>query len=139
MGAVSANRVIPATPDQVWEVLGGFNGLADWLPLIAESVAEAGGRVRRLTTGDGAVITERMEHFSDKQREYSYSFVESPFAVDGYYATIRVHDVPGDPNSAEVHWSGRWHETGMSESEATELFTGIYEGGLEALHKALTS
>ena len=37
MAQASAAIAIPAPPDQVWQLIGGFGSLPDWLPNIARS------------------------------------------------------------------------------------------------------
>ncbi|WP_329284719.1 SRPBCC family protein [Streptomyces sp. NBC_01455] len=137
MASTSVSRVVPASPGRVWEVIGGFGSLPDWVPQIAESTPLEGGRVRRLVMGNGEVVVERLTGFSEGGRHYTYTIVEAPFPVAGYLATIRVHTVPGEPDSAEVEWSGRFHPLGSSDDEMVALFTGIYRGGLDALHTEL--
>jgi len=41
-------------------LIGGFNSLPDWISFIPKSELSEGGRVRRLETGDGAVVVERL-------------------------------------------------------------------------------
>ncbi|EFG64174.1 LOW QUALITY PROTEIN: conserved hypothetical protein, partial [Streptomyces sp. SPB074] len=96
-----------------------------------------GGRARRLRNEDGEVIVERMTAFEDSARHYTYTILEAPFPVRGYLSTLRVHEVPGAPGSAEVEWTGRFVPDGVSEEEAVALFTGIYDEGLTALEAAL--
>ena len=137
MASTSVSRVVPASPERVWQLIGGFDSLPDWLPYIAESAALEGGRVRRLANPDGEAIVERLVDFDDTERHYSYAILEAPFPVVGYISTLRVHEVPGQKDVAEVQWSGRFTPHGASEDEAVALFTGIYRDGLDALHKAL--
>ncbi|MFE9251767.1 SRPBCC family protein [Streptomyces sp. NPDC007088] len=137
MASTSVSRVVPATPEQVWELIGGFHSLPDWLPYIPESTPLEGGRARELHNADGEVIVERMEGFSNRERHYTYSILRAPFPVRGYLSTLRVHDVPSEPGAAEVEWTGRFTPDGVSDEEAAELFTGIYREGLEALHHTL--
>jgi hypothetical protein len=134
MASTSVSRVVPASPERVWNLIGGFHALPDWLPFIPESTPLEGGRVRRLRNPEGEVIVERMVAFSEAERHYAYAIVESPFPVTGYVSDLRVHAVPGQPEAAEVVWSGRFVPEGASEAQVVELFTGIYSDGLEALH-----
>lgn len=83
------------------------------------------------------MIVERMTAFEDSARHYTYTILEAPFPVRGYLSTLRVHEVPGAPGSAEVEWTGRFVPDGVSEEEAVALFTGIYDEGLTALEAAL--
>ncbi|MFH8440542.1 SRPBCC family protein [Streptomyces sp. NPDC018026] len=139
MASTSVSRIVPASPDKVWDLIGGFDALPDWLPYIPESVAAEGGRVRRLTNPDGDVIIERLVDFNDAERHYSYAILQAPFPVDGYVSTLRVHAVPGRDDIAEVQWSGRFNPDRAGEKEVVDLFTGIYADGLDALTKTLAA
>ncbi|MBO1413974.1 SRPBCC family protein [Streptomyces sp. FH025] len=139
MASTSVSRVVPASPEKVWSLIGGFDALPDWLPYIPESTALEGGRVRRLKNPEGEVIIERLVDFNETERHYSYAILQAPFPVTGYVSTLRVHTVPGREDLAEVQWSGRFAPDGVSETEAEDLFAGIYRDGLEALAQALTA
>ena len=130
MATASAFIDIPVSADKVWQLIGGFNSLPDWLPFIPKSELSEGGRVRSLQTADGAVVVERLEAFDNAGKTYSYSIVQAPFPATDYLATIRV-EAQGE--GARVTWSGRFAPVGVSEDEVAALFAGIYQGGLEAL------
>ncbi|MFJ7907218.1 SRPBCC family protein [Kitasatospora sp. NPDC096204] len=137
MASTSVSRIVRATPEKVWALIGGFDALPDWLPYIPESVASEGGRVRSLKNPEGEVIVERLVDFNETERHYSYAILQAPFPVDGYVSTIRVHAVPGRDDVAEVQWSGRFNPRGATEQEVVDLFHGIYADGLDALNKTL--
>ncbi|MEE4598026.1 SRPBCC family protein [Streptomyces sp. DSM 41524] len=139
MASTSVSRIVPASPDKVWSLIGGFGALPDWLPYIPESTPLEGGRVRRLKNPEGEVIIERLVDFNETERHYSYAILQAPFPVNGYVSTIRVHTVPGQENTAEVQWSGRFNPEGATEDEVVDLFTGIYRDGLHALHETLAA
>ncbi|MGW3510821.1 SRPBCC family protein [Streptomyces sp. NPDC000994] len=139
MASTSVSRIVPASPEKVWSLIGGFDALPDWLPYIPESVAVEGGRVRRLKNPEGEVIIERLVDFNETERHYSYAILQAPFPVNGYVSTIRVHTVPGRDDVAEVQWSGRFNPDNATEQEVVDLFTGIYRDGLDALHKTLAA
>ena len=130
MATATAFIDIPASAGQVWQLIGGFNSLPDWLPFIPRSELSDGGRVRSLQTADGAVVIERLQSFDNMGRTYSYSIEQAPFPATEYLATIKV-EAQGD--GARVTWSGRFEPVGVSNEEVEALFTGIYQGGLEAL------
>ncbi|QIY68023.1 SRPBCC family protein [Streptomyces sp. RLB1-33] len=138
MASTSVSRTLPAAPERVWQLIGGFGSLPDWLPYISSSTLEEGGRRRRLTNPDGDTIVERLVAFNDEERHYSYAIVEAPFPVTDYISTLRVHAVSGDPTVSEVQWSGRFVPANTAESEVVALFTGIYGDGLAALSKAVS-
>ena len=130
MATASAFIDIPASADEVWQLIGGFNSLPDWLPFIPKSELSEGGRVRSLQTADGAVVVERLEAFDNAGKTYSYSILQAPFPATDYLATIRVE---AQGQGARVTWSGRFEPVGVSDEEVVALFNGIYQGGLEAL------
>jgi hypothetical protein len=130
MATASAFIDIPASADQVWQLIGGFNSLPDWLPFIPKSELSEGGRVRSLQTADGAAIIERLQAFDNTAKTYSYSISQAPFPATDYLATIKVEALG---QGARVTWSGRFEPVGVSDEEVVALFTGIYQGGLEAL------
>ncbi|AWA40234.1 SRPBCC family protein [Pseudomonas sp. 22105] len=130
MATASATIDIPASAEQVWQLIGGFNSLPDWLPFIPNSELSEGGRVRTLQTADGGVVVERLETFDNAGKTYSYSIEQAPFPATDYLATIRVE---AQGQGAKVTWSGRFTAKGVSEEEVVALFSGIYQGGLEAL------
>ncbi|MCY9549742.1 SRPBCC family protein [Lysinibacillus xylanilyticus] len=123
---------IPASPDQVWQLIGGFDSLPDWLPYIPSSKVSEGGRVRSLANPDGDTIVERLEVFNHKERYYTYSIMKAPFPVTDYLSTIHVK-ADTDGKSSLVEWSGSFMPVGVSDQEAIDLFHGIYKDGLEAL------
>ncbi|MEU7641979.1 SRPBCC family protein [Streptomyces sp. NPDC039016] len=137
MASTSVSRIVPASPDKVWSLIGGFDALPDWLPYIPESTALEGGRVRRLKNPEGEVIIERLVDFNETERQYSYAILQAPFPVNGYVSTLRVHAVPGRDDVAEIQWSGRFNLDNATEQEVVDLFTGIYADGLDALHATL--
>ncbi|MFB7336934.1 SRPBCC family protein [Streptomyces adustus] len=139
MASTSVSHVVPASPQRVWDLIGGFDALPDWLPYIPESTALEGGRVRRLANPDGDVIIERLVAFDEVERHYSYAILQAPFPVTGYLSTLRVHSIAGRDDVAEVQWSGRFTPDGITDAEAEDLFAGIYRDGLDALHQALSA
>lgn len=50
MASTSVSRIVPATPDQVWQLVGGFHALPDWLPYIPRSTSLEAGAPAGCTT-----------------------------------------------------------------------------------------
>ncbi|MGF6572418.1 hypothetical protein ABH945_004539 [Paraburkholderia sp. GAS333] len=138
MATTFASIEVPVSASRVWQLIGGFNSLPDWLPFVPHSELSEGGRVRNLKTVDGETIVERLEAFDEKGRSYSYSFVQAPFPAKDYLATLSVQDVAGKEASV-VQWSGSFTPVGVSDNEVTELFHGIYVEGLAALKQSLAT
>ncbi|MFL1505407.1 SRPBCC family protein [Pseudomonas sp. O64] len=132
MATASSVIEVPVSADQVWQLVGGFNALPDWLPLIVKSEARDGGRVRHLETADGGVVVERLQSFDNVARTYTYTIEQSPFPVSAYLATLQVEALT--EASAKVTWSGVFTPAaGTTDVAVEELFAGVYSGGLEAL------
>ncbi|GAA2295475.1 SRPBCC family protein [Streptomyces kunmingensis] len=137
MTAASVTLDVPRDAGRVWQLIGGFGSLPDWLPYITESLPSEGGRVRTLTNAEGGVIVERLEAFDEADRAYSYSIVRAPFPVREYRSTLRVVDRGAD--GARVEWSGTFTPDGVTDAEASALFESIYRDGLAALSRTLTA
>jgi len=138
MAQASATITLPVAADRVWQLIGGFDSLADWLPYIPKSEVSEGGRVRHLANPDGDTIIERLEAFDNSERSYTYSILQAPFPVTNYLSTLRVVSIDGD-RSSRVEWSGEFTPAGVSDEDASRLFEGIYRDGLKALEATLTS
>ncbi|MFK8333011.1 SRPBCC family protein [Pseudomonas sp. BJa5] len=134
MATAQASIDLHIDADRVWQLIGGFDALPDWLPFVPHSALSEGGRVRTLKSIDGDTIIERLLDFSEAGRSYSYTILQGPAPVRDYQSTLRV--VPTG-EGARVQWSGSFVPVGISDAEATALFTGIYEGGLAALKQTL--
>jgi hypothetical protein len=84
MASAKATIDLHVPVDDVWELIGGFGSLPDWLPFIQKSTLTDGGRVRHLETLDGQSIVERLERYDFIGRSYTYSILQSPFPVRDY-------------------------------------------------------
>ena len=136
MSKVSVSMQLGASAERAWRVAGGFQGLMDWAGGLQSCTAEQGGRVRRLVTGDSAVIVERLEAFSESEKFYSYSIVESPLPVTNYQSTLKVIPVFGK-DECIVEWSSNFYPAPEAEAQMEALFTAIYQGSLEELKRTL--
>lgn len=131
MASTIASITLPVSADRVWQLIGGFNSLPDWLPYIPQSELSEGGRIRTLANPSGDAIVERLEVFNDEERYYSYSILKAPFPSRDYYATLRVK--PAGETTSVVEWAGCFAPVGVSDEEVVRLFHGIYTDGLQAL------
>tara|TARA_B100000029_G_C17479779_1_gene925114 strand:+ start:112 stop:534 length:423 start_codon:yes stop_codon:yes gene_type:complete len=134
MAKVSMRQSLPASANDVWGTVGTFSTINTWLPPIASCQADGDtvGSMRKLTTGDGAVVMERLDSSDAGARTYSYSITDSPLPLSGYSATIRVAE-GGDGSSAEVHWTSEFEPDGAPEADVVAIIEGIYQAGFDAL------
>lgn len=128
----------PVSADAVWAVVGGFDSLPDFDPTSRWSFLEAGGKDRRVGVVGGGEIVERLVHFDEARRTYSYIITELvglTFPFENYYSTITVEDVvPG--RSARLDWRG-WADVvpGRTFDEVETELLGIYRGIAATLKK----
>lgn len=132
MTQVSMSTPVNAAPDQVWRLIGGFDAMPDWHPLITRSDASEGGRVRHLTLADGAVVVERLLSFSESDRAYGYAIIGGPIPVANYRATLRVAARPGQPGSV-VEWASEFEPAGAPEADVVALIRGVFQAGFDQL------
>ncbi|HAT30366.1 MAG TPA: SRPBCC family protein [Janthinobacterium sp.] len=136
MVQVNVSVALAAPAARVWEFIGGFHSLAEWSSSIKSCVPERGGRVRRLKTTDGAVIAERLESFSEAEREYSYSIVSSPIPVRNYYSTLKVSGT-ADGAGCTVQWSSQFEAVEAIEQAMVDVFQHLYESAFVDLKRIM--
>lgn len=126
---VSKSTQIAAAPDAVWAIMGEFCSIADWHPVVAECELEEiyGEEHRRLVTGDGGVLLERLMGHDADAMTYKYEIIESPLPVANYISSIGV---TAEGDGSVVTWSSSFEASGASDEEAEAVITGIYEAGL---------
>lgn len=134
MNKVNMCTEVDAPPDAVWKMIGGFNTLPDWNPAVQRSELERGGVMRKLSLLGGGSIVERLEHFDNDDRVYTYSIIDAPLPVRNYVATLRVKDAGG--GKSLVEWSSEFEAaSGASETDAVQAIQNIFQSGLDNLRK----
>ncbi len=130
MANVKMSSHFNVAPDKVWDLIGGFNALADWHPAVEKSELEEGGTIRRLHLMGGGQIVEKLQQSDEDEHVYAYSILEGPLPVKGYVAQIRVRP---DGDGCEVEWSSSFEPAGASETDAVKAIQGIYQAGFDNL------
>ena len=131
MASARATLDLDASPDDVWQLIGGFGSIPDWVPTMSQSKLADGGRVRHLHDPDGHTFVEQLENYERAARRYSYSILQSPFAVTDYLATIVVSS--GERGGCHIDWCATFTPLGIGETEAETIFREIFAGGLKGL------
>lgn len=126
---------LAAPADAVWQVVGAFGTIHEWLPAIVGTKVQGQGvgAERYLSLPDGEKIVERLEARDDAARSYTYSILTSPLPVAIYTATIQV--VEDGPDACTVKWSSEFEPEHASDDEAAAVIEGIYNVGFEALRQ----
>lgn len=137
MGEVRVEEEVEAKPEKVWALVREFGGIKAWNDGIDSVEVEGSGvgSVRTIKMG-GIEIQERLEHIDDEGRTFSYSIVAGPVPVENYLASMTIHN-GGTPDQSKVTWQGSFDPKGVPEEDCAKLFTGVYQGGIAALRKAL--
>lgn len=135
---VSKNVTVNASPETTWKMIGDFNHLDVWHPVVIASKliqgdSQSAGAVRLLTLGNGATITEQLESNNNALRSYTYAITASPLPVADYVSTITVS--PAVDGKSTVTWSSSFDANGVEDAAAIKTISGIYDAGLGNLDK----
>lgn len=129
---------VGSSADLVWKIVGNFNGMSTWHPLVHASVLESaeGGVGRRVTIGGDRAghreLTERLVSYDASAREYAYTIIAGPVPFTDYVG--RFHVVPAGAGRCTVEYRGRYQPgAGRSESEASERIRTFYEAAFDNL------
>ena len=125
MPSAKATVDINLSPDELWQVIGGFGSLPDWISDVCQSKLADGGRVRYLHDQIGRTFVEKLERYDAAARSYSYSIVASPVAVSDYLATITVTGINGGRGS-HVEWSTRFTPPVSASKKLEKLLRGFF-------------
>jgi hypothetical protein len=131
MERVSRSIDLPAAADDVWAVIGDFNGLARWNAGVAASELSENGRRRTLSLKAGGSVVEDLVERDPAARRISYSFVQTPIPVTRHKATLEVTD--DGAGRCTVRWSCEFEPKGADPAALVATFTRIFDGGLQEL------
>jgi len=129
MASAKAEASIDRSPNDVWNVLRDFGGLADYMPGIDSCTVE--GDVRTVGTM-GIVAKEQLRELDDDTRRISYSIIESPITnMTSHLATVGV-DAEG--SGTHLTWTVE-----VEPDELLPIFRGMYEQTVVALKEKFES
>ena len=136
---------VARTPDQIWAIVGDFDSIARWHPLIASSPADHGNDI-----GSKRTITLRMEgepHFEEELAKYdaaAHSYMYRIEKVDpkvlpvtNYSAWFEVSDNPS--GGSTVEWRAAFYRgyplndppPDMNDAASVKAVTGVLRAGLD--------
>ncbi len=135
---VSKNITVNASPETTWKMIGNFNHLDVWHPVVVASKllqgnGQTAGAERLLTLGNGATITEDLLSLNNGAKSYTYKIVESPLPIANYVSTISVSSAADGKST--VTWSSSFDAKGVENKKAVDTIAGIYDAGLNNLDK----
>jgi mxaD protein len=143
---VTKTLTFDASASKVWTAVKDFNGLATWHPALASDEIVEGtnntvGAVRVLALKGGGTIKEKLLAYSDANRSFKYTILESVLPVSDYTSTFAVKSLGKGKSS--ITWSGRFKRKDVGDNPsdkendktAVDTITGVYQGGLDNLKK----
>ena len=145
MPLVEFNDVIDSDAERAWGVLKRFGDIAEWHPDIVESSIDNDkpdgmvGCVRKLTLGDGGIITERLLATDDRNRSLTYRFEQAPLPLDDYTLTVTVIPLTRQPKSF-LRWLATFDlREPDPEGRYESLMRGLIISGSDSLQAYLAS
>lgn len=117
---------IARSADEVWALVGRFDGLDQWMPGI--DACEMDGDVRKLQTM-GMELHEKLNVVDDEARRISYSIVQSPMPLEHHEATLTVTP---EGDHAQLEWAYEVRPDDMGAA-----FGPVYEGAAQAVKAQL--
>jgi len=121
---------------EVWRLVGPFDSLPRWHPLVSECPLEreqdSGAILRRIRLHDGTVIVNRLTGHSDSDRSYGYELVEGPLPVAFYRSTLRILERKG---GCTLDWSSEFDPGDAPEDEVRRRVESLIGPGVDALKR----
>lgn len=121
-----AEVTIARSPEDVWALVGRFEGLDEWMPGIDS--CEIDGDVRKLQMM-GMEIHEQLKDRDEAARRISYSIVKSPMPLEHHLATLTV---TAEGDGSRLEWAYE-----VRPDEMAAAFGPAYEGSVQAVKQQL--
>jgi Polyketide cyclase / dehydrase and lipid transport len=129
MGKVIRSAAYRVGSDDMWRRIGDFQRV-EWHPAIARSEQCDDGNRRKLTTIDGAILSESL--VSVGSRHYTYRSDESPLPVTDLVSTLRVRAT--NRGACVVECESEFDTAaGVADEDAGAMIARIHQTGLNAL------
>lgn len=126
MAEGKAEVTIARSPEDVWAVVGRFEGLDEWMPGI--DACEMDGDVRKLQTM-GMEIHEQLKERDEAAKRISYSIVKSPMPLEHHLATLTVTP---EGDGSRLEWAYE-----VQPDDMAAAFGPVYEGSAQAVKQSL--
>lgn len=130
--SVEKTLVINATADEVWGFAGGWTSLDNLVPTGIASILSNGNEVgsfRQVNLKGGGIVEEVM--INKGETHYTYIITKSPLPVSNYRSTLAVKDLGN--GKSEFTWRSVFFADGVSDAEANNIISGLYEGAVDVL------
>jgi hypothetical protein len=139
--------------EKVWAVMGDYDALSKWHPVVASSAADKGnteGSVRHLVlkAPDNPGFDEVLTKYDAAGHSYKYEIPKvdpKVLPVNNYTSTITVLD--NGKGGSTVEWKGAFYRGYMlndpppelNDEASVKVVRGVYRAGLDNLKKMVES
>jgi carbon monoxide dehydrogenase subunit G len=106
----------------VWEHIGDFGGLNEWMPGVDSCTVE--GDVRTLSVL-GMQVSEKLIKRDDAAKVLEYSIIDSPLNAESHLGRVSVFE---EGDGSRVTWF-----VDVAPDSLTDLLSGTYQQALDAL------
>ncbi len=130
---IDAERSVPASAHEVWELLRTFEGIERFVDVFDHTEVEGAGvgARRTCTMPDGRAWVEELASLDDEERTLTYTMVAAPLPIWEFEAGMRV--APEGDRHCLVTWWATFDAPGDEADEVQDELQGLYEMGLEGL------
>jgi len=135
------SAIIDAPTESIWKTLRDFGSIARWHPAVRDCLIEGGGpgdqvgAVRTIHLQDGTPLRERITALSDKDMSYSYSVIESPFALAYHSSTVSLLSVQASTMTFATWYVEFRLQQGDTQQMAGSIHSGVILPGFQGLIK----
>jgi hypothetical protein len=136
-GSVTKTIDLPASAEDVWAIVGDFNGLPNWNAGVLRSELSNDRKRRTLHLKVGGTVVEDLLEHDHAARRMSYSIIESAVPVSSHKATLTVKE--RGPGQSMVHWTCEFEPKGAPLETVEGIFSRIFEGGLKQLAEVVAA
>lgn len=135
MTQISMKTTLSASSKKVWETIRDFGRVGEYVTTITQTKTEGSGigALRTLSLRNEVRVVERLESLDDEKRTLSYSVLETPLAMKGYVATMKLRELGG--GQCELVWESTFQAEASEEARIKKAIERLYSLGFEGLKK----
>ena len=136
---VLVSRVIPASPDDVWETIREFDTFDEWGPepatdchIVGDEAPTQIGAVRQFEVGD-RTLQEQLVGHSDEEQFYQYTILEGAGGKEDYLSELRLIPIT-DTGETLVTYEAYFDIEPSEMDDAKAHLEKVFSGALSGLH-----
>lgn len=124
MAETHAETFIARDADEVWKVVGNFQGIKEWFPGLTDVQAD-GPDVRVISMGPGIDVRETLLSRDDASRTLTYKVESKLFQANKYETTVSVKPAEGGCVAAM--------DAVLDPDEMAAMIGPVYEGAVQGI------